>query len=500
MRIPPHTVKVIHFIGIGGIGMSGIAEVLFNLGYEVRGSDIAENANIHRLRQKGIMVSIGHDASYVQGAQVIVVSSDIKSTNIELKAARDQRIPVIRRAEMLAELMRFKLSVAISGTHGKTTTTSLMAALFDAALLDATVVNGGIINAYGTNARLGKGEWIIVEADESDGSFTRLPATIAVVTNIDPEHMDFYTDFDHLKQAFVDFVERIPFYGLGIMCIDHPEVRGILPQLSDRRIMTYGFCEDANVRAVNLRQTSEGSTFDVEIATPAALAHRALAQGAVCVLPRKIKDVFLPMMGQHNVQNALAVVALAQELSFDDSIVIRAFSGFAGVKRRFTKTGVGAGITVIDDYAHHPVEIKTVLRAARQATKGRIVAVVQPHRYSRLHHFFSDFAACFEGVDSLIVAQVYGAGEAPIEGATASHLIDAIEATCGIKGHELVEPRDLATLAYSLFSDGPQEGDMVLCLGAGTITSWAATLPEELEKIKGEAATMASDFFLAVEK
>jgi UDP-N-acetylmuramate--alanine ligase len=484
MRLPPHTVKIIHFIGIGGIGMSGIAEVLHTLGYEVRGSDIAENANIHRLRQMGIVITIGHDASNVQGAQVVVISSDIKPHNIELKTARDQRIPVIRRAEMLAELMRFKLSVAISGTHGKTTTTSLMAALFDAALLDATVVNGGIINAYGTNARLGKGEWIIVEADESDGSFTKLPATIAVVTNIDPEHMDFYESFDHLKKAFVDFVERIPFYGLGIMCLDHPEVRALLPQLSDRRIMTYGFSEDANVRAVNLHQTTEGTTFDVDIATPAALSHRALAPGSVSILPRKIKDLFLPMMGQHNVQNALTVVALAQELSFEDAIVRRAFAGFSGVKRRFTKTGVGAGITVIDDYAHHPVEIKTVLAAARQATKGRIVVVAQPHRYTRLHHFFSDFTTCFEGVDALIIAPVYSAGESPIEGATASHLVNAIRASFEFDVQELTDPQALAPLAYSLFPGGPQDGDMILCLGAGTITQWAAALPGQLEALK----------------
>lgn len=484
MRIPPHTVKVIHFIGIGGIGMSGIAEVLFNLGYEVRGSDIAENANVHRLRQKGIVITIGHEAANVQGAQVVVISSDIKTHNVELQAARAQRIPVIRRAEMLAELMRFKLSVAISGTHGKTTTTSLMAALFDAALLDATVVNGGIINAYGTNARLGKGEWIIVEADESDGSFTRLPATIAVVTNIDPEHMDFYASFDHLKKAFVDFVERIPFYGLGIMCLDHPVVRELLPQLSDRRIMTYGFHEDANVRAVNLRQTPEGTTFDVEIATPAALAHRALANGSISIIPRKIKDVFLPMVGEHNVQNSLAVIALAQELSFDDAVIRKAFAGFSGVKRRFTKTGVGAGITVIDDYAHHPIEIKTVLAAARQATQGRIVAIVQPHRYSRLHHFFSDFVTCFVGVDELVIAPVYGAGETPIEGATSQRLIEAIKAATGKQAHELTSNEDLPSLVYSLFPGGPREGDMVLCLGAGNITQWAAALPDQLEALK----------------
>lgn len=491
MRIPPHTVKTIHFIGIGGIGMSGIAEVLHNLGYEVRGSDIAENANVQRLRQMGIVVTLGHEAANVEGAQVVVVSSDIRPTNVELITAREQRIPIIRRAEMLAELMRFKFSVAISGTHGKTTTTSLMAALFDAALLDPTVVNGGIINAYGTNARLGKGEWIVVEADESDGSFTRLPATIAVVTNIDPEHMNFYTSFDHLKEAFLDFVERIPFYGLGIMCIDHPEVRGLLPRLSDRRIMTYGFSEEANVRATHLRQTAEGTAFDVEITMPGTLAHRALARNVVSVFPRKIKDLFLPMMGPHNVQNALAVVAVAQELGLEDRVIQRAFAGFAGVKRRFTKTGVGAGITVIDDYAHHPVEIKTVLTAARQATKERIVAVIQPHRYTRLHHLFTDFVTCVEGADAVIIAPVYSAGEAPIEGATAAALVAAIQARGQKEIHALTDPQDLAALAYSLFPKGPREGDMILCLGAGTITQWAAALPAQLEAFKTSVALRA---------
>ena len=493
MRIPPHTVKIIHFIGIGGIGMSGIAEVLHNLGYEVRGSDVAENAIILRLRQSGIVINIGHNPSHIQGAQVVVISSAIKANNEELIAARVQRIPVIRRAEMLAELMHFKFSVAISGTHGKTTTTSLMAALFDAALLDATVVNGGIINAYGTNARSGKGDWIIVEADESDGSFTRLPATLAIVTNIDPEHMDFYPDFASLRQAFIDFVERIPFYGLGIMCIDHPEVRSLLPCLSDRRLMTYGFSEDANIRATNIRLTGQGSTFDVEIVTSGALAHKALAKrttepGTVSVLPRKVKDLFLPMMGQHNVLNALAAIAVAQELELEDDVIRRAFAGFSGVKRRFTKTGVGAGITVIDDYAHHPVEIKTVIAAARQATSGRIVAVMQPHRYTRLRHLFNDFAACFEGLDGLIVAPVYGAGEPLIEGVTASALAEAVKA-CGIEGvHELTDIQDLATLCYSLFENNPRPGDMLLCLGAGNITHWAAALPEQLENLKDKAS------------
>lgn len=488
MRVPPHTVKTIHFIGIGGIGMSGIAEVLHNLGYDVQGSDMSENANVRRLRQMGITITIGHDEQNVHGAQVIVISSDIKSTNVELLAGRKQGIPVIRRAEMLAELMRFKLSVAISGTHGKTTTTSLMAALFDAALLDATVVNGGIINAYGTNARLGKGEWIIVEADESDGSFTRLPATIAVVTNIDPEHMDFYGDFSQLKDAFVNFVERIPFYGLGIMCVDHPEVKALLPKLSDRRIMTYGFSEQAHVRGINLQQTPEGTLFDVEITMPSALVYRPLAQSSVSAFPRKITNLFLPMVGQHNVQNALAVVALAQELNLSDFVVQRAFAGFSGVKRRFTKIGVGAGITVIDDYAHHPVEIKTVLSAARQATKGRIIAVMQPHRYSRLKNLFADFTTCFENIDGLIVTPVYEAGEEPIQGISASTLVQAIKNSSNLSVHELAESQDLAALIYALLPNGPQEGDMVLCLGAGNITQWAASLPGQLEAFQQSLA------------
>ena len=444
------------------------------------GSDIAENANILRLRQKGVVITIGHAASNVQGAQVVVVSSDIKSANIELQAARDQRIPVIRRAEMLAELMRFKLSVAISGTHGKTTTTSLMAALFDAALLDATVVNGGIINAYQTNARLGKGEWIIVEADESDGSFTRLPATIAVVTNIDPEHMDFYASFDHLKKAFVDFVERIPFYGLGIMCIDHPEVRAILPQLSDRRIMTYGFSEDANVRAVNLRQSPEGTTFDVEVATPAALAHRTLAKGTVSVLPRKIKDLFLPMMGQHNVQNSLAAVALAQELSLEDAVISKAFAGFAGVKRRFTKMGVGAGITVIDDYAHHPVEIKATLATAKsiaEKRKSRVIAIFQPHRYSRVKDLFHEFTTCFSDSDKLYVLDIYGAGEKPIDGITSQALIEEM-VKLGARPEFIANPEYIAEIIKS----NTNQGDLIVMMGAGSISSWAWQLPDKFAK------------------
>lgn len=480
MRIPPHTVQRLHFVGIGGIGMSGIAEILHNLGYQVSGSDIAENANIQRLKGVGIAIHIGHHEDHVMSAQVVIISTAVKPDNVELKAARQLRIPIIHRSEMLAELMRLKLAVAISGTHGKTTTTSLMAAMFEAASLDPTVVNGGIINAYGTNARLGKGDWIVVEADESDGSFTKLPATIAVVTNIDPEHLDHYESFEAIKAAFGQFIKNIPFYGLGVMCLDHPEVRALLPHVSDRRIVTYGFSEDSNIRATNLRDSEDGTTFDVDITTNGPLTHRSLARGIVETFPRKIKDVFLPMMGRHNVLNALSVVAVAQELGLDDSIVCKAFSGFKGVKRRFTKVGVSqAGVTIIDDYAHHPVEIKTVIAAAKQATSGRIIAVIQPHRYSRLHHLFDDFATCFSGVDAVVVAPVYSAGEDPIEGVTANALAEGIRqagirTVVEIKGSEEL-PSVVAQLA--------ERGTMVLCLGAGSITTWAAVLSGQLDEL-----------------
>lgn len=482
MRIPPHTVQRLHFVGIGGIGMSGIAEVLHNLGYQVSGSDVTENVNIQRLRDLGITVQIGHHEDHVKGVQVVVISTAVKSDNPEVRAARQHRIPVIHRSEMLAELMRLKLAVAISGTHGKTTTTSLMAALFEAASLDPTVVNGGIINVYGTNARLGKGDWIVVEADESDGSFTKLPATIAVVTNIDPEHLDHYASFEEIKKAFCQFIKNLPFYGLGVMCLDHPEVRALLPLVSDRRILTYGFSEDANIRATNLRDSAEGTTFDVDITTNGALAHRSLAKGVVETLPRKIKDLFLPMMGHHNVLNALSIVAVAQELGLDDSIVRKALADFKGVKRRFTKVGMSHGITVIDDYAHHPVEIKTVISAAKQATSGRIIAVVQPHRYSRLHHLFQDFTTCFSGVDAVVVAPVYSAGEDPIEGVTSQALAEGIR-QAGIQNIiEIQDPSELPDVIHQI----ARSGDMVLCLGAGTITYWAAALPDQLDQFEGD--------------
>ncbi|WP_032112285.1 UDP-N-acetylmuramate--L-alanine ligase [Candidatus Paracaedibacter symbiosus] len=477
MRIPSHSVKQIHFVGIGGIGMSGIAEILHNLGYTVTGSDVGVSANVVRLQELGIQVHIGHGADNIQGSQVVVISTAVKSDNPEILAARKLKIPVIRRAEMLAELMQLKFSVTISGTHGKTTTTSLTAALFDAAGLDPTVVNGGIINSYGTNARLGQGDWIVVEADESDGSFLKLPATIAVVTNIDPEHMDFYPDFDAIKNAFKTFIDRLPFYGLGILAIDHPVVRELRATITDRRILTYGFSEEANVRATNLRETMDGITFDVDLVGNGAFANRALAKDQVSVLPRKIRDIFLPMMGQHNVQNALSVIAIAQELGIDDDSIKRAFNNFKGVKRRFTKTGIVKGVTVIDDYAHHPVEIKTALAAARQACRGKVVTVMQPHRYSRLHFLFEDFANCFEQADEVFIAPVYSAGETPIEGACSESLVAAVRATGKNEVHYLGDPEQLAPAVASRV----KEGDMILCLGAGTITHWAAVLPQQLD-------------------
>ena len=483
MRRHPPLIKKIHFVGIGGIGMSGIAEVLANLGYEVTGSDLVENANIQRLRRLNIPVFIGHKAENIEGAQVIVVSTDIKVGNIEVDAARLSRIPVIRRAEMLAELMRLKLSIAISGTHGKTTTTSLTASLLDAAALDPTVVNGGIINAYGTNARLGEGEWIVVEADESDGSFLKLPGTIAVVTNIDPEHLNYYSTFEALKQAFINFIDRIPFYGLGILCIDHPEVRAILSKVLDRRIVTYGFSQDANVRGVNLRPSANGTLFDVDFVPNLAVGYDQIDCDNTAVVSRSIKNLFLPMVGQHNVQNALAVVAIAQELEINDEIVVQAFSSFKGVKRRFTFVDIVNNITIIDDYAHHPVEIKTVLAAAHQATTGRVIAVVQPHRYSRLQDLFSDFTTCFSQADVLILAPIFAAGEDPIEGISSEALADIVCQT----GKEFVYTlRDSAELA-PLVAEVAQSGDMVVCMGAGSITYWAADLPGQLSAIKNAA-------------
>ncbi len=471
MRDLPRTIGPLHFVGIGGIGMSGIAEVLHNLGYRVQGSDLADGANIRRLSELGIPVAIGHDAGNLDAAEVVVISSAVKSDNPEVAAARARRLPVVRRAEMLAELMRLKWSLAVAGTHGKTTTTSMIGALFEEAQLDPTVINGGIINAYGTNTRLGAGEWMVVEADESDGTFTRLPATIAVVTNIDPEHLDFYGDFDTLRQAFETFVGNVPFYGFAALCIDHPVVQGMIPRLSDRRVLTYGFSPQADIRAVDLRLGRDGARFDAVISD--ALSDRA----------RTVPELFLPMFGQHNVQNSLAAVAVAEALGLGDDALRVALCNFAGVKRRFTKTGEWNAVTVIDDYGHHPVEIAAVLKAARAIVEGKVIAVVQPHRFTRVSHLFEGFCTCFNDADIVFVADIYAAGEAPIEGVTR----EAVVAGLIEHGHRnvraLADPSDLAPLV----SEVARPGDMVVCLGAGSITNWANSLPGELARLQSSS-------------
>ena len=465
MRALPLDIGPIHFIGIGGIGMSGIAEVMHNLGYRVQGSDMADGANVKRLRDAGIPVAVGHRAENLGEARVIVISSAVKTGNPELDAARARFLPVVRRAEMLAELMRLRWCIAVAGTHGKTTTTSMVAALLDAAGLDPTVINGGIINAYGTNARLGAGDWMVVEADESDGTFTRLPATIGVVTNIDPEHLDFYGDFDGVRNAFHHFVENVPFYGCAVMCIDHPEVQALISRVQDRRIVTYGLSPQADIRAINVRFAAGGATFDVQITDRATGTRRVM------------RELRLPMPGAHNVLNSLTTIAIAREMGFDDEVVMRALATFAGVKRRFTKVGEVAGITVIDDYGHHPVEIAAVLRAARGAYAGRVIAVVQPHRYSRLQSLFLEFCTCFNDADTVIVADVYAAGEQPIEGVDRDHLVEGLRA----HGHRHVLPLPGPDALAAVIGEVAHPGDLVVCLGAGNITQWAGALPGQLQ-------------------
>jgi UDP-N-acetylmuramate--alanine ligase len=461
----PLSLGPIHFVGIGGIGMSGIAEVLHNLGYTVQGSDVAESANVKRLAEKGIVVRIGHTAENLDGAEVLVVSSAIKRDNPELVAARAKRLPVVRRAEMLAELMRLKSCVAIAGTHGKTTTTSLVATLVDAGGLDPTVINGGIINAYGTNARLGGGNWMVVEADESDGTFLKLPAEVAIVTNIDPEHLDHFKTFDAVKDAFRAFVENVPFYGFAVMCTDHPVVQALVGRIEDRRVITYGANPQADVRITDIDLRGGQSKFSVLFRD---------REGAVV---HELRDLVLPMPGHHNVLNATAAVAVARELGIPDDKIRSALAGFGGVKRRFTRTGTWNGITIFDDYGHHPVEIAAVLRAARASTEGQVIAVVQPHRYTRLQSLFDQFATCFNDADHVIVAEVYAAGETPIPGIDRDHLVDALRA----RGHRSVialpGPDALAGLVKGL----ARPDDYVVCLGAGNITQWAYALPKELE-------------------
>ena len=465
----PQSIGLVHFIGIGGIGMSGIAEVLHNLGHRVQGSDQSDSANVQRLRAKGIDVFVGHKAENLGDAEVVVVSTAIKKNNPELIAAREKLLPVVRRAEMLAELMRFRNAIAIGGTHGKTTTTSMVASLLDAGGLDPTVINGGIINAYGTNARMGEGEWMVVEADESDGTFLKLPADVAIVTNIDPEHLDHYGNFDAVRAAFKQFVENVPFYGFGVMCLDHPEVQALVSRIEDRKVVTYGANPQADVRFFNIRMEGPVSVFDVEI--------RRRRTGETIL----IDNLRLPMPGRHNVSNATAAVAVAQRLGISTDAIRKGIAAFGGVKRRFTLVGDWNGVSVYDDYGHHPVEIKAVLRAAREACQGRIIAVHQPHRYSRVASLFEDFAGCFNDADTIMIAPIYAAGEDPIEGVSAEELVSRIKSAGHRDARFVSGPQDIAPVVAGL----AKPGDFVVMLGAGNITSWAAALPEELKKIAG---------------
>jgi UDP-N-acetylmuramate--alanine ligase len=460
----PRDIGPVHFVGIGGIGMSGIAEVLVNLGYVVQGSDQADSANVKRLRDKGVKVVIGHAADNLDGARVVVVSSAIRPDNPELMAARAHRLPVVRRAEMLAELMRLKSCVAIAGTHGKTTTTSMVATLLDAGGFDPTVINGGIINAYGTNARLGAGDWMVVEADESDGTFLKLPADIAIVTNVDPEHLDHFKTFEAVQDAFRAFVENVPFYGFSVMCTDHPIVQKLVGHIQDHRIITYGENPQADVRLVDVSHAGGTSLFTI------VLNERA-GQPA-----HEIKNLALPMPGRHNALNATAAVTVAHELGVADDVIRNALAKFGGVRRRFTKTGMWNGVTIIDDYGHHPVEIAAVLKAARESTKGQVIAVVQPHRYTRLAALFEQFCTCFNDADVVIVAHVYPAGEAPIKGADRDALVQGLRK----HGHRSVVALDSPEQLASLIEGMAQPGDYVVCLGAGSITQWAYALPGEL--------------------
>jgi UDP-N-acetylmuramate--alanine ligase len=469
LRPVPFDIGPIHFIGIGGIGMSGIAEIMLRTGYDVQGSDAKASANTERLEGLGARIFIGHDASHVEGASAVVYSTAVKADNPEMVAARAARVPLVRRAEMLAELMRLQSSVAVGGTHGKTTTTSMVACLMDAGGLDPTVVNGGIINAYGTNAKVGEGDWIVVEADESDGSFLRLKSTVAIVTNIDPEHLDHYGDFDAVRKAFRDFVENVPFYGFAVVCLDHPDVQALAGAVENRRLITYGTNPQAEVRATNIGMGPDGARFDVTL---------AIRGQEVVTLP----DMRLPMAGQHNVLNALAAIAVSHELGVSDEALRKGLAAFGGVKRRFTTTGVVNGVRVIDDYGHHPVEIASVLTAARAVSHGKVIAVVQPHRFTRLRDLFQEFCACFNDADEVIVADVYTAGETPIPGVDR----DALVAGLTRWGHRNVLPLESVANLPEMVARSARPGDVVVLLGAGDITAWAYALPAQLEALGKE--------------
>jgi UDP-N-acetylmuramate--alanine ligase len=472
---PPETTGLFHIVGIGGIGMSAIAEVMHTRGYRVQGSDLKEGANLARLRNHGITCLIGHDPGNVEGATYLVISSAVKDGNPEFEAAKERGIPVIRRAEMLAELMRPCTTVSVTGTHGKTTTTSIIADLLQGGGLDPTVITGGIINAWGTNARIGKGEWMVVEADESDGTFVKLPTQIGVVTNIDLEHMDFWESEEALYGAFEQFIDSIPFYGLVIACIDHPVVRTLLAQLggaeNGRRTLTYGVARDADIKLFNVRPDHATMTFDVRLGS-------GVAGGA-----REINDLMLPALGHYNALNALGAIAVATEAGITDEVIRSTLAAFSGVKRRFTRAGEWQGVAVYDDYAHHPVEIAAVLRGVRMAGNGRIIAVMQPHRYTRLQALFNEFSACLDDADIVVVTPVYSAGEAPIPG------IDRDELASGLRrhGHPHVLTVDDEMGLIETVATIAKKGDLVVGLGAGTITDWINTLPTKLEQHGGAA-------------
>ncbi len=456
----PGDVGPIHFVGIGGIGMSGIAEVLLNHGYVVQGSDLKSSKITERLSGMGAKIFVGQSAANLDGAEVVVISSAIKPGNPELDEARRRGLPVVRRAEMLAELMRLKSNIAVAGTHGKTTTTTMVAALLDHGNIDPTVINGGIIHAYGSNARVGEGEWMVVEADESDGTFNRLPATIAIVTNIDPEHMEHWGTEENMHKGFLDFVSNIPFYGLAVCCTDDPDVQTLVGKITDRRVVTFGFNAQADVRAVNLSFKAGVAHFDI----------RLQPEGDV------IEKCTLPMPGDHNVSNALSAVAVALHLGMSKDEIREALANFGGVNRRFTRVGEWHGIPIIDDYGHHPVEISAVLKAARQACEGRVIAVHQPHRYTRLHSLFADFCACFNEADVVGIAEVFAAGEDPIEGATRDDLVAGLVA----HGHRHAIAVDSEDDLEALVRAEAKPGDIVVCLGAGTISAWANNLAKRL--------------------
>ncbi len=463
----PQNIGPVHFIGIGGIGMSGIAEVLVSLGYEVQGSDVAENSNVQRLQKLGIKIRIGHDSENVGNAEIVVVSSAIKRDNPELIFSIEKKLPVVRRAEMLAELMRFKQAVAVGGTHGKTTTTSLIATLLDAGGFEPTVINGGIINAYGSNARIRESNWMVVEADESDGTFVHLPADIAVVTNIDPEHLDYYGDFEGVRKAYTQFVENVPFYGIAVMCIDHPEVQTLIGQIEDRRIVSYGVNPQSDFRIFDTKTIGRQTQFSISA--------RDRKNESEFVM----EDLVIPMPGMHNVSNATAAIAVAHHLGIEPAVIHKGLSEFGGVKRRFTYAGEWNGVEIFDDYGHHPVEVKAVLKAARDSCEGNVIAVMQPHRFSRLSALFDEFCSCFNDADNVFISPVYSAGEQPINGYDRDKLVAGVKA----RGHRSVQSFNSAVELAPKIAKIAKPGDIILFLGAGNITQWANEFPDQLSDL-----------------